>query len=324
MRFKQRILNHFDIEPGFYQGPAFKKLFSNIYDSMKGDEFITLIGGPGCGKKTVVNSVWQQIEKENELGNRKHHHIVYIHAQDKQKIRINQIINAMIYDLSSENPTRDPELKARHLARILGNITHTRKEKVTVIIEQAHQLHGNTIRALKELRELKFLGNLDMFGIVLIGHKPLKDKIERLDDVVLRVEMEEMTEATGWMNYDERLDYLKARFGALLTGKMREQIALAYKTPLSMDRLIYEKMKEVYERGDNAFKEADFMLDLRTIVQSCNLSYQIIADATPNKVSKTAVGLVINGKYDNQAVIDEVTQTIAELTGKTQKLQKTG
>ena len=316
MKFKRRILENFGCEPEFWMGSGFEKLARDVHDAMRDGEFLALVGAPGCGKKTVVNRVCMDIDAANRRGLEPVHHIVYVQSMDKERIRIGQIANALIYDLSDERPKRDPEARTRQLARILGRAVVANQEKVTVIIEQAHRMHANTIRAIKELRELKFLGVMDLFGVVLIGHRPLKGKIESLDDVVLRAEIELMDEAHGWMNYSERTDYLEKVFGDVLTATMREQIALTCKTPLAMDRMIYDRMKAVYIRGDRAFTDADFMLDLKTLIEKSGLSYQKIADATPRKLSKATVGQVVNGKYDNPEVVAEVQRTIAQMTRK--------
>ena len=319
MKFKRRILENVGCQPEVWRGKSFRKLARDVRDAMNDDEFLALVGKPGCGKKTVVNAVCMEIEEENKRGLKPFHHIVHVQSMDKERIRIGQIANAIIFDMSDERPRRDPEARTRQLARILGRAVVGNGEKVTVIVGQAHRLHPNTIRAIKELRELTFLGRMDLFGVVLIGHPPLKGRIENLNDVILRVEIEVMDEAHGWMSGAERREYLKTVFGGILTPSMREQISMSCNTPLEMDRLIYNKMKEVFLRGSDHFEEADFMLELKTVIEKSGLSYDKIARATPRGLSKATVGQVVNGKYDNPEVIAEVRATIARLTAGKEK-----
>lgn len=314
MNFKSSILQHFSSDPSNWSGVSFRKQLSDIADSMISGEMIAVVGDPGCGKKTIVNHIAKSCANHNKTSMDKHH-VVYVQSMDKERIRVGQIANAMIYDLSDETPRRDPEARTRQLAKILGRIVISNREKVTVVIEQAHRLHANTIRAIKELRELKFLGYMDLFGVVMIGHRPLKAKIESLEDVVLRCEMQILDEAHGWMTGNDRLEYLKDRWGNLLTASMRKQIAIKHKTPLAMDRAIYDTMKAVYIRGDHEFKELDFMLDLKEVVQQSGISYQIIADSTPSKLSKATIAQVVNKQYNGKENITrEVQETIARLT----------
>lgn len=326
MKFKSRILNHFECQPDFWQGTAFRKAARDINDAMADGEFIAMIGDPGCGKKTVLNSVCDIIENMNKRSTQKHH-IIEVQSIDKERIRIRQIANAIVYQLGNnpsaddergESPKRDLEALARQTARLLGKAVVSNKEKVTVIIYQAHNLHGNTIRAIKELRELKFLGVMELFGVVLIGHRPLKGKIESLEDVVLRTEMLVLDEAHGWMDGTHRLEYLKDRFGELLNPAMRRQIAIACKTPLAMDRLVYEKMKEVYTRGEKEFKESDFLMNLQDLLDNSKISLQKVANETPSKLSKSTVARIVSGdlKDFKPETIDEVKKTIADITSR--------
>lgn len=328
MKFSPRILNHFGIEDaGFYRGPAFVRLYENILEAMRAGLFYVLIGDPGCGKKTAVSEAVRAIYKENERNYNGKHHIVYVQAVDKQRLNIRTVEQAMIYDLSAENPKRDAEARSRQLSRLLGVIVNRLPaERVTVIIEQAHLMHGNTIRAIKQLLELRFLDKAEMFGVILMGHRQLRQKIEGLNDVADRVEFELMSKGIGnedwqWLNPQDRVDYIKQRWGKALTPTMREHVAAMCRTPLAIDRIIYNKMKEVYERGDAAFGERDF-LPLKTEIEQAKLTLDDISKASG--VSKATVSLVVNNQYTgSEETAENVRAKIAELTGK-RKLQKTG
>lgn len=308
MKFRSSIMAQFGVKPKDWRGPAFMRAANNILEGIEDGLFQAVVGEWGGGKKTLMAFVIDQLVKKGG------HVIIYLKMLDDTRVTIGQIMNAMIVELSdgSERPYRDTFAKKMQLAKLLGiKVKGAEKRKVTVVIEQSQHLHGNTIRALKELRELSFLGETELFGVVLIGHKSLRGKILALPDVADRVEFEILTEEYGWMNLECRKEYLKARFGKLLSDNMREQIALVYKTPLQMDRFVYDKMKEVFLRGDAKFKEEDFMLELKEIVKMHGLSYQRIADAIG--YGKTTVARVINGEYDNPETINRVKEAVNRL-----------
>jgi len=312
MKFRSSILGHFGIEPKEYHGMQFKRAAGNLAGALNDGLFIALIGGPGTGKKTLIRHVMDQLPDNHEK--------IYVQVLDDTRITISQIMGLMINKLSydSENPRRDAYAKKVQLARLLGKVTNANR-KVSVIIEQAQHLHHATMRALKELRELSFLGQTEMFGVLLSGHKPLKGSLMGLNDVSKRIEIEELSEEQGWMTLSGRMEYLKGRFGDALTANMRKQVALKNKSPLEIDSAVYSKMKEVYLRGDETFKESDFMLDLKEMVEAHGLSYQKIAEVAGYK--KSTISQVINDKYDNPETIEKVKATIAKLTGTDQQLK---
>jgi len=331
MKFKSRILAWFGVEPKPYRGRAFEKFAGAVQEAMQDEEMVALIGDPGCGKKTVVAEVVKRIRERDARSGVLSHIVVYVQSADKERVRINNIEEAMVYDLTdnSQNPNRYAEARTRQLARILGKIKEQNPApKITVIIEQAHLLHGNTIRAIKQLREVRFLDKTEMFGVILIGHRPLKRKIELLNDVCDRFEFELMSkEESGgsiwqWLTPGDRVEYIEQVWGKLLSPKMREQIAAVCSTPLQIDRLVYEKMKEVYARGDKQFSEADFVFDLKKLMRENQFSDDDVAKATASKLSRSTVNLVVNGKYTgSDDAVQEVHQAIAELIRSRQQVE---
>jgi len=73
----------------------------------------------------------------------------------------------MILELSDEKPKRGKGIRLRQLRKILGEATMS--QRVVVVIEEGHALHRMTLRALKRLRELSWMGKSELFSIILIG-----------------------------------------------------------------------------------------------------------------------------------------------------------
>lgn len=302
MKFKTRILQYFEIEPGFYRGSAFRKYAQAVREAMEDQLFLLLVGDRGSGKKTVIGEVVKQIIKENERGNTRHH-IVYIELFDDTRVTIAQIVREMILELtaSTEGQSESNKLRIRsdfysrkrQLAAIIGKLVYSEKHKVTLIIRQAQHLHGATLRALKELREISFLDRTEMFAVVLTGHPSLSAKVMNMEDVWPRTEIERLEESAGWMIPADRQEYLKAVWGSLLDKDMRELIAGNNHTPLAMDRCVYDALQRAYRRGDRNLKAEDFM-DMSDLIKRYGIPLQEIADAAG--VSKSTAGLISNNK----------------------------
>jgi hypothetical protein len=312
MKFKSRIINHFGVEPKVYKGGAFKSIAAEVRECVEDNLFMAMIGDPMCGKKTVIGSVIRDIKKKNRKYEKKHH-IIYMQLNDDTRIKISQIVSEMILVLNDgDSIRRDFYARKSQLLTALGRLVYSEGETVTLILEQAQHLHGNTIRALKELRELSFLGESELFGIILTGHSSLRGKIASLQDVYPRVEFVTMKDdSANWLNERDRVDYLTTVWGDVLTASMRKHIAAMCFTPGEMDALVYERMKVAYQRGDTHLQENDF-LPLKVIYEKSGLVMDAIAREA--EVSKATASLAINGKYPNQDTVSRVKDAISRLT----------
>lgn len=309
MRFRSSILEHFNVRLKEYRGDDFKRRASYLLEGLRERLFMALVGGPGTGKKTLARYVMDAAKADMT--------IIYLQVLDDARITISQIIAAMIEALSfgGERPRRDVYAKKTQLARLLGR-TVSKGRGVALVVEQAQHLHHNTIRAIKELRELSFLGDSELFSVLLMGHKSLEGKLLNLGDVAARVEFVRLDGATGWMDLEGRVAYIKGRFGAALTDAMRRQVALAHHTPMEIDRAIYERMQEAYRRGDR-LQLSDFILDVKDVIEKAGLSYARVAEESG--LSKATVSQVVNHKYDQPETVDKVKSAVARIVGLQEK-----
>ena len=152
---------------------------------------VSIVGERGIGKSRAVIAA---LDKNGAK-------VVLIGKSEKEKISISDIEQAIIFDLSGEAPKRGGEIRARQLRPIVG--AASRKQQVVVVIEEAQRLHGSTLRSLKTLREISWMGESELFTVVLIGQS---DPMNRagVSEVRLRtscVHMQGLTdvEAAGYV-----------------------------------------------------------------------------------------------------------------------------
>jgi type II secretory pathway predicted ATPase ExeA len=125
---------------------------------------VSIVGERGMGKTRAVRAALDKIGCK----------IVLVEKSQKERLTISDIEQAIILDLSDEPPKRGGEVRARQLRRIVGEAS--RKQKIVVVIEEAHRLHGQTLRSLKTLREIQWMGNTELFTVVLIGQSDPMNK----------------------------------------------------------------------------------------------------------------------------------------------------
>lgn len=152
---------------------------------------VSIVGERGIGKTEAINAALDKIGVKR----------VNVERAQRERLTIADIETAIILDLSDESPKRGGETRSRQLRRIVGEAS--RKQRVVVCIEEAQRLHSATLRSLKTLREIEWMGERELFTVVLIGQS---DPMNRagVSEVRLRtdcVRMQGLTpgEAAGYV-----------------------------------------------------------------------------------------------------------------------------
>ena len=176
---------------------------------IEGNEFVIIVGKRGSGKSWTVKA---------EFGKSKVRQVV-VRSSDKLRLLISDIERAMILDLSEETPKRGGEIRARQLRRILGEASQ--KEKIVLIIEEAHRLHGMTLRALKTLREMDWRGETELFAVVLVAQSDPMNKAG-----VSEVRLRSDTVHLQGLTVNEIKKYVEETVGRVFSSKAIKAISL--------------------------------------------------------------------------------------------------
>lgn len=150
--FERDPFKHVNFRTG--DGVRIKSLLKMAVNS---GSMISIIGDRGMGKTEAITTALNQMSARQ----------VSVRSADKDHLLITDIEYAIIYDLSDESPKRGREIRARQLRRILGEASS--KQSVVLVIEEGHRLHPSTLRALKTLREMDWMGKKELFSVVLVG-----------------------------------------------------------------------------------------------------------------------------------------------------------
>lgn len=175
--------------------------------AVKSNAMISIVGERGAGKTQAVSAALKALNVR----------CVMVRSADKSKLLISDIENAMIIDLSEEKPKRGREIRARQLRRVLGEAS--RKQRVVVVIEEGHRIHGMTMRALKTLRELDWMGETELFSVVLLGQSDPMNKAG-VAEVRLRSDSINMHGLTA----NEVSDYIESTVGRVFDEASTEAV----------------------------------------------------------------------------------------------------
>ena len=185
-------------------GLRIQKLLSMAVNS---GSMISIIGDRGMGKTEAISTALNQLSVRQ----------VSVRSADKDRLLITDIEYAMIYDLSDESPKRGREIRARQLRRILGEASS--KQNVVLVIEEGHRLHGQTLRALKTLREMDWMGKKELFSVVLVGQSDPMSK-RGVSEVRLRSDSVYMRGLTQ----SEIAGYIQATVGEVFTDEAIQRV----------------------------------------------------------------------------------------------------
>ena len=90
---------------------------------------------------------------------------------DRERLRMGDILSAIVTDLSDETPRQSVEARAGQVRRLLSGLPRP----PVLFIDDAHELHKATVKGLKRLRELAWRGRAaPMLGIVLAGQSEVR------------------------------------------------------------------------------------------------------------------------------------------------------
>ena len=176
---------------------------------IKGNEFVIIVGKRGSGKSRNVKAALRELKARQ----------VVVRSSDKLRLLISDIERAMILDLSEETPKRGGEIRARQLRRILGEASE--KEKIVLVIEEAHRLHGMTLRALKTLREMDWRGETELFAVVLVAQSDPMNKAG-----VSEVRLRSDTVHLQGLTVNEIKRYVEETVGRVFSSKAIKAISL--------------------------------------------------------------------------------------------------
>ena len=139
--------------------------------TLAGGAMVAISGHRGSGK---THALWQALGKTDS-------HVVEPMRLDRERLNIADILSAIVTELSDERPRHSGEARAGQARRTLRRAT-----RPVLVIDEAHHLHHNTLRALKRLRELGARGKRGaLLPVILVGHC---DPTARVAEVGLRTD----------------------------------------------------------------------------------------------------------------------------------------
>lgn len=309
------LFRHFGLSARhLYWGPGHKKYASAITNAVMSRRMTSVVGGFGTGKSTLVRETLNRVPKARAI---------YINTPDRENLTIANVQSAVIGELSEESPKRDRMARLTQFSRLVGWQVEVQNQEMTLVIDNAHRLHANTILALKDLREsAMFKGKAFLFSVILIGQENLANKLARYKEVEYRT-LQMRLEDQYWMDLNERINYLSAVYGQLITDEARRRIATFHSTPLQMDFLIDEILRKMKASGDMELDVDQLPSSLSELKSLLRVTLRDLEKMTG--IPKSTIGDIISEKNTDAAKTDTVRGALEDIARKRSGgLQKVG
>jgi len=214
----------------------------SMYYSAKHSGLLAVVGESGAGKSTLRRDLIERIRRDGDKIT-----VIQPKTVDKKRLTTAHICDAIIYDLSTEQPRQSLEAKGRQVERILTASAAASNLHV-LIIEEAHDLTTPMLKYLKRFWELED-GFRKLLGIVLIAQPELlellnEQKNPELREFIRRCEIAKLKSLNG--NLEEYLALKFKRVGAALGDIFEADAFDAIRARLTRRRLNGESESHLY------------------------------------------------------------------------------
>lgn len=202
---------------------------------------ISIVGDRGVGKSTAIRDALSDVSAT----------LIFVDPADRERVTIGDVEKEMILGLSDEKPKAGRVVRSKQLRRVAGEAAH--KNEVVLVIEEAHRLHSQTLRSIKTLREMEWMGKRDLFTVVFVGQSDPMTKAG-VSEVRLRSDSVYMQGLTG----SEITAYITDTVGSLFSENVAEDVAAmsGARNFLDLQDRIYTLMARAVVNGrDHVVKE---------------------------------------------------------------------
>lgn len=255
----QEALNHFNlikpfVKSGYFETPQYKEIYTDLKSIIEMGGIVSLTGMVGSGKTTMIQRIKYELDREKKI----------ITSQclttDKKKLNINNVILALYYDLSPKSTKGSIKIPNQNESkeRLLLDLITKQKSSVVLFIDEAHDIHGQTLVALKRFIEMAPLSGHQL-SVVLAGHPKLKNSLSKgaMEEIGARIEMFEID--TGFLqNKEKYINWLVKDCSSDKKVKVNDVIfadaitlnASHLVTPLQISRLMTDAVMQAYKIGE--------------------------------------------------------------------------
>lgn len=195
-----------------------------LYQAATHGNFMALVGESGSGKTTLRRELIERLERDNNDVIIIQPYVLSMSQKDNgagKPLRTSHIIEAIMAAVDPDAPSQGSEERMSRRAHEALKRSHRAGNRHCLIIEEAHDLHGQTLKALKRFYELED-GMRRLLSIILIGQSELALRLDTsatdVREVVQRIDvvpLPALDDVAGFLRFRFKVAGLDA--GAVFT-----------------------------------------------------------------------------------------------------------
>lgn len=249
----RQVMKHFRIErpwnqAGYFETERLTQFREDVMAAIMAGHLIAISGPVGVGKTVMINRLQEQITADKKII------VARSLSVDKPRVVLPALITALFLDISGDPDMKVPTQPERR-ERLLQEAVRKAKKPIALFIDEAHDLHGNTLNGLKRLREVIGAGG-GTLSVVLVGHPRLRNDLRRAT-------MEEVGHRTVKFEFssigDERREFVSWLLGQCLAEGVepldvfedaaQQYLAERLSTPLQFAEHLNRAFADAYRMG---------------------------------------------------------------------------
>jgi len=248
----QEVQSHFGLARPLYGAGIFetehhRQILREVPAAVMTGRIAVISGLVGSGKTVLLRRIEEELARQKVV-------VAQSLAVDKERTTLATLIEALFYDLSSEKEVKIPKHGEKR-ERELRELVRKQRRPIVLIVDEAHDLHANTLKGLKRLMEVVANGG-GTLSIVLSGHPKLRNDLRqpRLEEVGYRMTIFEFEGIAGHQR--EYINWLLracAAEGTAVSDMIEEAavelLAARLRTPLQIERHLTLAFEEAYRLG---------------------------------------------------------------------------
>jgi type II secretory pathway predicted ATPase ExeA len=215
-------------QAGYFETSQSQQIVKELSHEIRAGKLVTLSGIVGCGKTTMLRRIQDMLAHDKEILVSKSLSV------EKSQLSLPVLINALFYDLATEKDFKIPTQPEKR-ERVLRDLIRKRQKPIALFIDDAHDLQGKTLVALKRLIEVVRDGN-GTLSVVLAGHPKLKNDLRSstMEEIGSRVAIFDMEGFGG-----DKLSYLKWLLAQCLSTKTKIETADKIEAVLTDEAMVF-------------------------------------------------------------------------------------
>lgn len=159
------------LNAGYFETPRLIQLQDDVRAAILAGRLVAICGPVGSGKTVMVNRLQERLAVEKTMI------VARSLSVDKPRVALPSLVTALFLDVSGDATLKAPTQPERR-ERLLQELIRKTRKPVALFVDEAHDLHGNTLNGLKRLMEIIVAGG-GLLSVVLVGHPRLHNDLKR-------------------------------------------------------------------------------------------------------------------------------------------------